>query len=133
MLRADILQLHKADGGIDPAQQEAIALYDFMLGTAALFEIQHILRVLLETLPVVGHITLLNGPLKIGGGFLCGLFHLPLRHAGSGRPCLGMPDLLTVAVSAGRDEETIGDAGLAVNPLYARHLRTPLCCGYAPA
>ena len=121
MLRADVCQLHVTDGLIDAAHQLPVAVKCLGLGSAALFQVQHIGGVVCEGLAVVQHKALLNTPLKVCCSPLDSLLDLPGCHAGIWLIGLSVPNSLPLGVKAGIDGDPVSGAGFAGEFFNRRH------------
>lgn len=115
MLWAKLGQLDMPDRGVDPLQQLTVTLCGAVFCAGAFLQLNDVIGVLRKGLSIVELKAKLNVALKVGGGALDGLLHLPLRHGVVGRPRHIVPQLLAGAVAPFRDGYFIGDAVFALD------------------
>ena len=115
VLRAEVDQLNVADRGVDPAQQLPVPVKSTGADAGAFLQLQHILRIVCEGLPVIQGVALFDRALKVCGGPLDGLLDLPFCHTGGGLVGRPVADPLAGGIEAAGDADPVGGAGFAGN------------------
>ena len=121
VLRADVAQLHVADGHIGALHHALIKIYSLSFNPLLLLQIQHIGRILAEGLAVVCLVAQFDVPLKVSGHALERFCNLLLALAGGWCPGLGVLDFFAALGIPGGYGDAIGIA-IFTGPFFnARH------------
>ena len=125
MLGAYVCQLQAAEGRVYPPEDVAVAADRVVLGPVAPPQVYYIQGIVVEGLPVVCLVSLLDLRLKLHSNALDLLLHLTGGHGPVRLPGLEVADLLPGAVPARGDGDLIAGAGLTLDLLYICHILHP--------